>query len=358
MRERLLVLMTPKAVLWVWVPVLLVTAVHYGSPHELHWAHSVARRGFYVPIVLAAGLGGIPAALTTALVSIAVYMPHALGYGVHHIDPGANVEKWLEMGFYLVLAMLAGSVSERAKRDSERQEELVTELSASLEAVKAKDAQLQRASRLEALGQLSAGLAHEIRNPLHAMRGTAEIVLDVVPAEAEERPLAEALISEIDRLASVLQRFLDYARSSEAERSDIELAEVVAHTADLVRAQAAKQGTRVEIESHPARVLANQDQVVQVALGICINGLQALGEGGLLRIASLDGGILRVENDGPHIDEALLERIFDPFVSTRDTGTGLGLSTAWRIVDDHGGSIEVRNLPESGVRFDVRLPAA
>lgn len=349
-------LFTTRGLVWVWLPVALVTALHYGAPHELAWLHSLARRGFYVPILLGAALGGVPGGLLTAAAAIAVYLPHALGYGVHHVDPGGASEKWLEMAFYLVLGGLAGAVAERAQRDRLRQEELVAELSATLEEVQAKDAQLARASRLEALGQLSAGLAHEIKNPLHAMRGTAEIVLDVVPAEAEERPLAEALISEIDRLSAVLQRFLDYARSAEAERSPVDLAGVVRHVADLLRAQAAQQGTALRTHAEPAVVVGNRDQLVQVALAIGINGLQALGEGGALTLRS-EPGALVIDNDGPPIDEALLERIFDPFVSTRDTGTGLGLSTAWRIVDDHGGRIEVDNLAE-GVRFTVRLAEA
>lgn len=351
---RLAALLTPRAALLVWMPVLVVTAVHYGSPHDLHWAHSVARRGFYVPILLGAAIGGIPGGFATAIVAIVLYLPHALGYGVHHVDPGAFSEKWLEMGFYLVLGGLAGAVSERAQRDRELQEELVAELSETLEEIQAKDAQLARASRLEALGQLSAGLAHEIRNPLHAMRGTAEIVLDVVPAESSERPLAEALIQEIDRLSTVLQRFLGYARSSDAEHSAVDLADVVRHTADLLRAQAAKQGTELEVVDGSGVVSGNRDQLVQVLLGIGINGLQALESGGVLRLRS-EQALLVVENTGPAIDEDLLDRIFDPFVSTRDSGTGLGLSTAWRIIDDHGGRIEAENT-SPGVRFSVILP--
>ncbi|TNE84840.1 MAG: hypothetical protein EP330_27950 [Deltaproteobacteria bacterium] len=352
--RRLAPLFTTRGAMLVWLPVVLVTALHYGAPHHAAWMHSVARRGFYVPILLAAALAGIPGGLTAALTAIVLYLPHALGYGVHHVDPGGSSEKWLEMGFYLVLGGLAGAVAERAQRDRERQAELVAELSSTLEQVQAKDAQLERASRLEALGQLSAGLAHEIKNPLHAMRGTAEIVLDVVPEDAEERPLAEALITEIDRLSTVLQRFLDYARSADAERSPLDVAEVTAHVADLLRAQAGKQGTAVVLEGASAEVVANRDQLVQVALAIAINGLQALEQGGRLTLRS-EPGALVVENDGPLIEEALLERIFDPFVSTRDTGTGLGLSTAWRIVDDHGGRIEVENL-DDGVRFAIRLP--
>ena len=143
-----------------------------------------------------------------------------------------------------------------------------------------------------------------------------------------------------------------------ASLSDVDLREVLSQVSDLLRAQASRQHTEVRLLTEGACIVrADRDQLVQVVLGIAINGLQALSEGGNLVLAVEHRGAscgMRIENDGPPIPAELLDRVFDPFVTSRDDGTGLGLSTAWRIVEDHGGRLEVENI-ERGVAFHVWL---
>jgi signal transduction histidine kinase len=345
------------------MPLLVVACIHYLTTPDPHWVHDVARRLYYVPIVVAGTIGGLRGGLVVALTTNALYAPHAFLHTAR--DPGSPTEKLLEMGFYVVLGLAAGALAERNARDVRQQVELTRRLRRSLEEVQAKDAQLARAGRLQAIGELTAGLAHEIRNPLHAIRGSAEIMLDAIPEGAEEYVMGRRLIGEIDRLATVLSRFLDFAKGSEPRVAPTDLAEVVHHVAGLVEAQAGRQETAVSIRTNGATlVAADHDQLVQVVLGICINGLQSLEHGGELSLTlasrSYDGvdyeGIW-IENDGPPIPDHLIDRVFDPFVSTREQGSGLGLSTAWRIVAAHGGRIEVGNLPgDRGVAFHVLLP--
>ncbi len=333
--------LVPPAVWRVWLPILLIASLHYLSPPDMHWIHDVARRLFYVPILLAAMSGGLRGGLMAAALVVALYTPHAfMHHFMRHGDPGSNIEKLLEMGFYLLMGGLAGALQERQERLSRKVED--------------QQRQLARAARLESLGQLTAGLAHEIRNPLHAMRGTAEVLLDAVPPEAPEHPIGAALIGEIDRLSSVLKRFLDFARSEPAQTGPVDLAEVVQRGADLLSAQARKQDTELSVELPDAGVVQGDvEQLVQVLLAIALNGLQALERGGHLVLhAHADG--FSVVNDGPPISPAVLEKIFDPFVTDRSEGTGLGLSVAWRIVQAHGGQIQVDSGPD-GVRFRVRL---
>lgn len=321
-----------RGLLGVLLPILLTTAIHYGAPHHAHWVHDVARRLFYIPIVLGAALGGLQGGVLVAVLVWLLYLPHA--FLMPMADPSSGSEKGLELVFYVVLGGLFGGVVDR---------------------LRAKDAQLARAARLEALGQLTAGLAHEIKNPLHAMRGTAEIVLDAVPPDREEHAMGQALIQEIDRLDGVLKRFLDYARPTETALSAVSLGEVAERVETLVRAQASRQGTRVEVQPAEVQALADAEQLTQVVLGICLNGLQALGQGGSLRIRMLPSPPrLLVDNDGPPIPAALLDRIFDPFVTGREGGTGLGLSTAWALVEAMGGSLRADNTTE-GVCFTVTL---
>jgi two-component system, NtrC family, sensor histidine kinase HydH len=330
-------LLSARALLTVWLPILGIASLHYLSPPEAHWVHDVARRLFYVPILLAGTQGGVWGGVAAAVVTILLYSPHAfLGHLGH--DPGSHTEKLLEMLFYLVIGAVSGALMQR---EHARRAEISD-----------KDAQLARAARLESLGQLAAGLAHEIRNPLHAMRGTAEIVLDAVPADAPEADLGQAHLREIDRLNGVLSRFLAFARNKEpAPHGSVDLNDVVRRVSDLIRAQAGRDDVRVELVEDGDGVTGNEEELVQVVLALALNGLQA-GPSTMLLCAS--GSTLRVENDGPPIPEDDREQIFDPFFTTRAEGTGLGLSVAWRLVKDHGGSIALRH--ERGrVVFEVAL---
>ncbi|MCP4805728.1 MAG: sensor histidine kinase [Proteobacteria bacterium] len=336
-------LWSTRAALTVWLPLAATAALHYLSPPDAHWVHDVARRLFYVPILLAGAYGGVRGGLLAATVAIALYVPHAFLSGhAHHIDPGTQTEKLLEIGFYLVIGGVSGFLSER---EQARRDEL-----------HAKDALLTRAARLEALGELSAGLAHEIRNPLHAMRGTAEILLDAVPEGAPEERLGQAHIAEIDRLGGVLKRFLTFAREPVVDVSgNANLEAVVARVADLVRAQAGRDGVELVTQPGGRTARGDEEQLTQVVLALALNGLQATGEGGRLELAA-SGLELTVTNTGAHIADGDLERVFDPFFTTRAEGTGLGLSVAWRIVEAHGGQLTAENV-EGGVRFRVALPA-
>ena len=330
-------LLSIRALLTVWLPMLGIASLHYLSPPELHWVHDVARRLFYVPILLAGTQSGVWGGLAASAAAILLYSPHAFMGHLGH-DPGSHTEKLLEMAFYLVIGGVSGALMQR---EHARRAE-----------IRDKDAQLARAARLESLGQLAAGLAHEIRNPLHAMRGTAEIVLDAVPADAPEAELGQAHLREIDRLNGVLSRFLAFARNKEpAPHESVDLNDVVRRVSELVGAQAARDEVRVDVLQSGGAVNGNEEELVQVVLALALNALQA---GPDLLLLSAEGRTLCVENDGPPIPEHDREQIFDPFFTTRPEGTGLGLSVAWRLVKDHGGSIELRH--ERGrVVFEVAL---
>lgn len=321
----------------VWAPLLCIASLHYVSPPEMHWVHDLARRLFYVPIVLAGTTFGVRGGVAAAVTAVVLYVPHAFSGHLGH-DPGTHTEKLFEMVFYVIIGAATGGVTERERRR--------------LTQIRERDALLDRAARLESLGQLAAGLAHEIRNPLHAMRGTAEILLDAVPDGAPERQMGEAHITEIDRLSGVLGRFLQFAREPEGDRtSEVDLSKVVERVAGLVRAQAGRDGIQVESRAAGAIVLGDAEQLTQVVLGLAVNGLQGTGEGGRIELVA-NGPRIEVFNTGPHVAEADLPRVFDPFFTTRADGTGLGLAIAWRIVDQHGGTIQVANVP-GGVRFTL-----
>ncbi len=360
-------LLSMRGALMVALPVAGVTALHYLTPASEAWVHDLARRLYYIPIILGAFLAGRRGGLSTAVLVAAVYAPHAFAH-VHHMDPGRGLEKVLEIVLYQVVGGITGLLVDAERAERRRQAELARQLQATLDDLKETERQLVRSERLAALGQLTAGLAHEIKNPLHAMRGTAEIVQDAIPAEAPEARMQGLHIGEIDRLTGVLERFLGFARPAAPSLGPVDLGDVARHLAGLVEAQARRQDVTVVLEAtgQPTTVQGDREQLVQAALSIALNALDALEQagGGTLELmveAERRGShhfhVLRIDNDGPPIPEDLLERIFDPFVTTREDGSGLGLSIAARIVDAHEGWITVDNRPGGGVSFRLHVPA-
>ncbi len=233
-----------------------------------------------------------------------------------------------------------------------------------------------RAEHLAAVGQLAAGLAHELRNPLTSMKvlvqGAGE---QDGSAGLRGRDLA-IVEEEIDRLNRTIQTFLDYARPPEPEKNRFQLRDVVQQTVSLLSTRAAQLGIRIRTQLPAAKLAmqADEGQVRQVLLNLLINALEASPQGGTVTVcmdyepqampaaltaeAAPAAGYVRLEvaDNGSGLPAELGKRIFEPFVSTKDTGTGLGLAICKRIVEEHGGSIAATNRRGGGALFTVRLP--
>ena len=358
-----------KMLLVAWAPCLAITVLHYRTTAEFAWAHDVLRRLYYLPILFAAFSVGLRGGVAVSVFASLIYFPHAFLSLVAR-DPGDALEKGLEILLYNIVAVVAGMLVDRERQERAKQQRLAAKLSDALEEQRRIEAQLIRAGRLGALGELTAGIAHEIKNPLHAMKGTAEILRDVVPPEAPERKMLDLHLEEIDRLAQSADRFLTFARPSPPDRRPLHLQEIVGRVVLLVEAQARREGVRIVVRPYEGRepplVSGDPEQLTQLLLNIAINGVQAMAGGGgelAFSVGPERQGeraflAVRVSNTGPPVAEDQLERIFDPFFTTKDAGTGLGLSICARIADQHEGYLSVRNLPEGcGVEFVLALPA-
>ena len=369
-KEELRPLFTRGMLAAAWLPCLAITALHYQVGPEHAWMHDVLRRLYYLPILLAAFSGGLRGGVAISVFASLVYLPHAFTRLMSH-DPADALEKGLEIVLYNIVAVAAGLLVDRERREREKQERLAHRLGEALAEQQRTEAQLIRAGRLGALGELTAGIAHEIKNPLHGLKGTAEILKDAVPESAPERRMLDLHISEIDRLAGTAERFLSFARPIAADRRAVDPVALVERVASLISAQARKEGVETAVEppdpGEMPRVTGDPELLTQLLLNIALNGVQAMAPAGGGRLtfglrAHREGGKehvrFRIANDGPHIPGDRLEMIFDPFFTTRDEGTGLGLSICSRIADQHEGILEVKNLPgKSGVEFTLTLTA-
>jgi two-component system sensor histidine kinase HydH len=354
-----------------WIPCLVITVLHYGTGAHHAWGHDILRRLYYLPILLAAFAGGLRGGVTISVFASLVYLPHAFTSLLVQ-DPADALEKGLEVILYNAVAVVAGLLVDRERRERERQERLAARLGDALAEQRRIEAQLIRAGKLGALGEMTAGIAHEIKNPLHALKGTAEILRDAVPEGVPERRMLELHIEEIDRLGQTADRFLSFARPIPASLCPIDLKSLVDRVEALVSTQARKEGVETAVatggDADLPKVIGDPDLLTQLLLNIALNGVQAMapGGGGTLTFSlgtERQGGKgyarVIVANTGPPVPEEHLERIFDPFYTTKDGGTGLGLSICSRIADEHEGTLAVRNLPAGrGVEFSLALPAA
>lgn len=348
---------------WRWVlliaAVLLISVFHYLTPPAyVHW-HMVYQRLYYLPILFAAFWYGLRGGLIVAVVTALFYLPHIVLHWGH--EPLYRSNQLAEILLFLVIATAAGVLADRIRREREKHRNTAEELARAYERLQATFERLRLVDRLSALGTLSAGMAHEIKNPLGSIQGSIEILESAVPEDDERREFVRILRKEIDRLSTIVSSHLDLARPGEPHRGPADLVEIVRSVVELTRKQAAGQGVELELRSADGlpRFSADEQQVRQAVLNLVINAIQALPGGGRVAIdvgASGDRLWVTVEDDGPGLSEEGLRRAFEPFYTTKEGGTGLGLSIAFQIADQHGGDLTVANREPGGSRFRLELP--
>jgi signal transduction histidine kinase len=342
-----------------------VSVLHYATDPSAHRLHDIYRRLYYLPIILAAFAGGVRGGTLAAIVVCVVYWPHAFGHYTH--DPGRPAEKILEMVLYVVVGGVTGLLVSREAATKERLRKTADSLQETLREKEKMEEELIRSAKLAAVGKLSAGLAHEIRNPLTSIKASAELLADDFPAGHPKRDLLDTLVKETVRLNGVLTRFLSFAKPLPPAKRELDPAEGIAEVIALLR------GRRDDDEETPIRfrepgyplprVKGDPEQIRQVLLNVLLNALQASGEGGRVDVFAAyikEAGRIEivVEDDGPGFSSDALENLFTPFFTTRDGGTGLGLAISHRIVESHGGRIRASNREGRGARVVIELPAA
>lgn len=219
---------------------------------------------------------------------------------------------------------------------------------------------LRRSERLAALGGLAASVAHEVRNPLAAIAGCAELLEDVVDSDEDQR-LINVIRRESVRLNNIVTELLDYTRPRPLQRTAVELGQALHDLTDAFEADPnfAEIDLVTAIPSEPVRAKVDIALISQVLWNLVRNGAQAMDGHGRLEIGLLpasDHVSLWVKDHGHGIPEADLDRVFEPFFSTKHGGSGIGLALVHRIVEDHGGSIRVQSTVDEGTQFDIRLP--
>ena len=347
-----------KAVLLVLAGIAVTSAGHYLTPPDLRLWHGIFQRLYYLPVVYAAIAFGWVGGLASAVLAGVLYVPHILTTWRH--EHHYAMEQYAEIFMFLVVGIVTGVLSDRERKRRAELQVAAQRLSQVYRELQDTFEQVKRADRLSAIGQLAAGLAHEIRNPLASIDGAAE-VLDAADDQPELRKETVGIIrKECARLNRLLTSLLDFARPRHPEWREVDLSRVLDSVIDLVSHSAGK-GIRFHKETAdgiPA-LAGDEEQLTQVILNLTLNAAQAMPEGGdvWLTAGQQDGGIvIRIRDQGTGIPEENMDRIFDPFFTTKDAGTGLGLSVVHQIVTQHGGTVTVTGNRDKGTTFSLFFP--
>lgn len=230
----------------------------------------------------------------------------------------------------------------------------------------------RRRQWLAKIGEVSAGMAHEIRNPLAALSGSMQVLRKDLQPSDDNRPLLDLALRETERLNGIVSDFLQYARPRPLNLKEYDINELVQGTVSMLE-QTTEYGGRIRFVRHlaPGSVVAllDPDQMQQVCWNLGLNACQAMPAGGTLTVATnrggggsgaMDGESVEIvfEDTGQGITEEHRDKIFDPFFTTKEEGTGLGLSVVHRIMEDHRGRVQVESVPGMGTRVRLTLPAA
>ncbi|HRH46447.1 MAG TPA: ATP-binding protein [Pyrinomonadaceae bacterium] len=339
--------------------IVLITVLHFLTPLDQIVFHEIYQRLYYIPIIAAALLYGLRGGLAASIFTTLIYSPHIFLHWQHgHFDYSIN--QYAEIVIFNLVGGVMGALGDRLKQARERAERNAKERQKAYDELQKTFEQLLQAEKLSSLGELSAGIVHEVRNPLAAIKGAVEILEDELAQNSPRREFADLAKREVERLDKLVGEFLRFARPALLSVELNDLNSVTESVISLVENQAVSQSVTVvkDFQKNLPQVSVDGEQIKQVLLNLAINSLQAMPNGGQLFFRTFENDkfcVVEVEDTGNGIDEKIINKIFDPFFTTKEKGVGLGLSIAHKIVTQHGGKMTARNL-KTGSLFTLELP--
>ncbi len=344
----------------------VVSLIHYlAGGVQAGILHGLLGHLYIVPIILGAYWYGIKGGVSVSILSAGLFSPHLF---LHWRDPFLDVYNYVELFLFFLIGGVTGVLSQMERNQRTRYEEALRRLDESHRKLREQtdilfqtEEQLRRADRLSALGELSAGMAHEIRNPLGSIKGAVEILKDDYSPDEAKYEFIGILLKETDRLNRIVQEFLGFARPKLPEFQQADINEAVESVLTLTAQEARKAGVTVEkkLDSSIGKRSVDAGMLKQAFLNLILNAIQAMPQGGTLAVESalIDRTIVvKVSDTGTGIPEENRKKLFSPFFTTKKNGTGLGLAITYRIIENHRGSIDVASDPGKGTTFTVRIP--
>lgn len=323
----------------------IVLAPIWGHSYLMHAIHG---RLCYIPIVLAAFWFGLRGGLVTALVISFFSVVYIYIRPVS--QPMELYGEFAEIAFYFAIGGFSGILLDSERSSRRKKEEA--------------ERRLSQAERLSLVGQMVTSIAHEIKNPLGSIKGAVQILRDGKTAAADKMEFTSMIEKEVNRLDNVVQEYLSYAKPTPSQMSNINLREVIGTVVRQMKYQCDQAGIMVNIESGEIPdINGDQNRLHQLFLNLFLNSIQAMPSGGQIDIkytleTAPSSSRLRVRfsDSGRGIPRESIDKIFEPFFSTKSQGTGLGLATAKAIVEEHDGKIRAESAPGKGTTLYIQFP--
>ncbi len=321
-----------------------ISLLRYATGPSPTLVHELSLRLYYIPILVAAYWYGVAGGVLVALLSSVAYVNRASEL-VSTFDRG----RLAEVAVFHLMGITVGLLSTAQRRANSKLRDSYEEI--------------RRIDRLRTLGEVAAGLAHELRHPLASISGSLEIIESRARQDSPEAEFSRLAMSEVRRLEQLVWEFLRYARPHAPELRVTSVHDIVVQVVTLLRVEAERSSVelRLEASSPPVQACIDPLQIEQVLLNIALNAIQASPPGARVAIREYRTGddvFIDVYDDGPGIPQEHRARVFEPFFTTREKGTGLGLAIAHRIALSHGGRLEIVDLDSNGTCMRVILPVA
>jgi signal transduction histidine kinase len=346
-------------ILGVAVGIVIATSLHYlTSPSLILW-HQLFQRLYYLPIIYAAILFGWRGGLVASGVSALCYIPHILM--AWHNVPEYALNQYAEIIVFFLVGTVTGVLADQGRRQRKELELASAKLAKVNRELQDSFEQIKRADRLSAIGQLSASLAHEIRNPLASIDGAANLIESPQTSEEMRKDSLTIIRKEIQRLNRLLTNLLDFARPRRPDFQPVDPSRLIDSIINLAGHSAEQKGItlRKDVPAEVPSIECDAEQMKQVILNLAINAVQSMAGPGeiLLSARPSDSSVMiSVADQGPGVAEENLDRIFNPFFTTKEAGTGLGLSVVHQIVTQHGGVVNAERNPRGGMTFSLLIP--
>jgi len=345
--------------------IVVISLLHYSTSTSRHYFHEIYKTLYYIPIIIAAFHFGIRGGMVTSLSVSIIYLPHVLFHWQ------GDFQRLLEIVLYNVAAYIVGRLSDSERDERKKYQQTAFELGASYETLKRQsetlaevEEQLLHAERLSVMGELAASLAHEVRNPLGSIKGAVEILQDDTPKDKPNYRFLQILIKEVDRLNLVIENFLSLAKRKPSPLKEINLQDEVNSVVHILSAKARKEGVLIDASLPKKSILlkADENKFRQVLLNILLNAIAAGGSHVNIDASFQDNKaapktlLLTIADTGTGMPEEQVKKIFQPFYTTKEHGTGLGLPISKRITDEYGWDFQIDSKTGVGSRVSICIP--
>ncbi len=361
--------------------IVMISVLHYTTSTMKWQYHLIYMQSYFIPILVAAFQFGVRGGILSAVLVSILYLPHVMLQWGGLVE--TNMMRFLQIFLFYVIGYLTGFKAQREMEGKKRFQETASELERHLQILNEQteqlsdlEEQLRQYDRLSVIGELTASLAHEVRNPLGSIRGAVEIMQDEIPDTMRKSDFFRILIEETQRLNTVVEKYLQYARRQSPEMKNFDIRETIQSAHILLSRQFGRSGHELNLHlpDKPCITSGDPNQLWQILINLLLNAHQAMPEQGeiLVNLSVIeDNNLTEKEKQEPYnnilyrisitdhgigLTAEQMEKIFQPFFSSKSDGTGLGLAIVKRIVEENKWQMEIESKPEEGTTFHLILP--